>query len=86
MPNHLPSFLTDKLSSQYSSEEYTSILKGFGSLRKTSFRRNSLTISQQDFEQTLADSEIPFTSLPWYDCGYVSDHESLQKVQKTHYK
>lgn len=83
MPDHLPSFLTDKLSSQYSSEEYTRILKGFGSLRKTSFRRNSLTISQQDFEQTLADSEIPFTSLPWYDCGYVSDHESLQKVQKT---
>lgn len=83
MTTFLPSFLVDKLSLQYSSDEYTRIIKGYSSSRKTSFRRNSLTIGQQEFEQILADNEIPFEVLPWFDCGYTSEKDVTQNVQKT---
>ena len=79
----LPSFLTDKLSLQYSSEDCSKILEGYQSSRKTSFRRNSMNIGQEEFEQALSAANIPFCQLPWFSLGYVSEHSTESAVQRT---
>ena len=83
MAINLPSFLTDKLSRQYSPEDCSKIMKGYQSSRRTSFRRNSMNIGQKEFEQELSAADIPFCQLPWFSLGYVSGNSAESAVQKT---
>ena len=83
MATGLPSFLTDKLAAQYSPDDYSRIMDGYQSARKTSFRRNTMSIGQEEFEQILSSAGIPFFRLHWFDRGYVSENAVEAAVQKT---
>ena len=83
MATSLPSFLTDKLAAQYSPDDYSKIMDGYQSARKTSFRRNAMSIGQEEFEQILSEAGIPFFRLHWFDRAYVSENAVESAVQKT---
>lgn len=71
LKNYIPDFLKEKLINQYGENEAAIILDGYSKERYTTFRVNTLKISNNEVEQVLKESGIEFDKTSIYENAYI---------------
>lgn len=78
----IPEFLIEKLENQYGNEIKEKILKGYSSLRKTTFRVNTLKSTVEEIENVLKNKHIEFEKVAWSQEAFIVQNICEEDIQK----
>lgn len=78
----IPSFLKEKLTTQYGEEITQKIIKGYMAKRKTTLRVNTLKTSSTDVIDILDKNNIKFKKVNWYNDAFIIENANESDIQK----
>ncbi|MEI3356214.1 MAG: RsmB/NOP family class I SAM-dependent RNA methyltransferase [Clostridia bacterium] len=78
----IPSFLKEKLKTQYREEITQKIIKGYMAKRKTTLRVNTLKTSSTNVIDILDKNNIKFKKVNWYNDAFIIENANESDIQK----
>ena len=78
----IPSFLKEKLKTQYGEEITQKIIKGYMAKRKTTLRVNTLKTSSTNVIDILDKNNIKFKKVNWYNDAFIIENANESDIQK----
>lgn len=78
----IPSFLKEKLKTQYGEEITQKIIKGYMAKRKTTLRVNTLKTSSTNVIDILDKNNIKFKKVNWYNDTFIIENANESDIQK----
>lgn len=78
----IPSFLKEKLTTQYGEEITPKIIKGYMAKRKTTLRVNTLKTSSTNVIDILEKNNIKFKRVNWYNDAFIIENANESDIQK----
>ncbi len=78
----IPSFLKEKLTTQYGEEITQKIIKGYMAKRKTTLRINTLKTSSTNVIDILDKNNIKFKKVNWYNDAFIIENANELDIQK----
>lgn len=78
----IPSFLKEKLTTQYGEEITPKIIKGYMAKRKTTLRVNTLKTSSTNVIDILEKNNIKFKRVNWYNDAFIIGNANESDIQK----
>lgn len=78
----IPSFLKEKLTTQYGEEITQKIIKGYMAKRKTTLRVNTLKTSSTNVIDILDKNNIKFKKVNWYNDAFIIENANESDIQK----
>lgn len=78
----IPSFLKEKLKTQYGEEITQKIIKGYMAKRKTTLRVNTLKTSSTNVIDILDKNNIKFKKVNWYNNAFIIENANESDIQK----
>lgn len=78
----IPSFLKEKLTTQYGEEITQKIIKGYMAKRKTTLRVNTLKTSSTNVIDILEKNNIKFKKVNWYNDAFIIENANESDIQK----
>ena len=78
----IPSFLKEKLTTQYGEELTQKIIKGYMAKRKTTLRVNTLKTSSTNVIDILEKNNIKFKRVNWYNDAFIIENANESDIQK----
>lgn len=78
----IPSFLKEKLKTQYGEEITQKIIKGYMAKRKTTLRVNTLKTSSTNVIDILDKNNIKFKKVNWYNDAFIIENANESNIQK----
>ena len=78
----IPSFLKEKLKTQYGEEITQKIIKGYMAKRKTTLRVNTLKTSSTNVIDILDKNNINFKKVNWYNDAFIIENANESDIQK----
>lgn len=78
----IPEFLIEKLETQYGNEIKEKILQGYSSVRKATFRVNTLKSTIEEVEDVLKKENIEFEKVIWSRDAFIINNVREEEIQK----
>lgn len=78
----IPSFLKEKLKTQYGEEITQKIIKGYMAKRKTTLRVNTLKTSSTNVIDILDKNNIKLKKVNWYNDAFIIENANESDIQK----
>lgn len=78
----IPSFLKEKLKTQYGEKITQKIIKGYMAKRKTTLRVNTLKTSSTNVIDILDKNNIKFKKVNWYNDAFIIENANESDIQK----
>ena len=75
-------YLSNKLIDQYGVDIRNEIFEGYSSLKKVSFRVNTLKSSKSEIEKVLNDNNIDFDNVAFYNSAFVLNEVDESEIEK----